>query len=125
MICFIYHYVMIFGVYIPYEFYSVFFGIIIINFAVNDQIKLSLENNTFNYLRNISYGLYMYHPIAIVLALYISLSFNFQTNWVIYPLCLIFTIIMAGLSYKYFESFFLKFKIRYSRILSGHTINEK
>ena len=118
---------MIKGVYIPYihyEFYSVFFGLIIINFAVNNQIKISLENNILNYLGNISYGLYMYHPIGIVLALYISLSLDIHTNWLIYPLSLIFTIIMAGLSYKYFESFFLKFKIRFSNILSGNTTNE-
>jgi len=118
---------MIKGIYVPYihyEFYSVFFGVIIINFAVNDQIKISLENKILNYLGNISYGLYMYHPIAIVLALYISLSFDLHTNWVIYPLSLIFTIIIAGLSYKYFESFFLKFKVRFSMVLSGATIKE-
>lgn len=115
------------GVYIPYihyEFYAVFFGLIIINFAVNNQNKISLENNILNYLGNISYGLYMYHPIGIVLALYISLSFTIHTNWLIYPLSLIITIFMAGLSYKYFESFFLKFKIRFSKILSGNAKNE-
>jgi len=118
---------MIIGVYIPYvhyEFYSIFFGIIIINFSVNDQIKISLENKILNYLGSISYGLYMYHSIAIVLVLYISLSFDIHTNWVIYPFSLIFTIIISGLSYKYFESFFLQFKIRFSRVLSGSAINE-
>jgi peptidoglycan/LPS O-acetylase OafA/YrhL len=118
---------MIKGIYIPYihyEFYSVFFGLIIINFAVNKKIKISLENTILNYLGNISYGLYMYHPIGIVLALYISLSFDIHTNWLIYPLSLILTITMAGLSYKYFESFFLKFKVRFSKILSGNATNE-
>ncbi len=114
------------GVHIPhihYEFYSIFFGLIIINFAVNKQIMISLENNVLNYLGNISYGLYIYHPIGIVLALYISLSFNIYTNWLIYPISLFITIIIAGLSYKYFESFFLKYKIRFSNILSGKTWN--
>ena len=118
---------MIIGVNIPYihyEFYSVFFGLIIINFAVNDKMKISLENNILNYLGNISYGLYMYHPIGIVLALSIGLSFDIQTNWFIYPLSFIFTILIAGLSYKYFESFFLKFKVQFSKIQSGNTINE-
>lgn len=115
---------MIKGVYIPYihyEFYSVFFGLIIINFAVNDRIKISLENTILNYLGNISYGLYMYHPIGIILTLYITQSLDIHTNWLIYPLSLIFTIIMAGLSYKYLESYFLKFKIRFSNILSGNS----
>ena len=110
------------GVYVPYfhyEFYSVLFGIIILNFATNDTIKISLENNTLNYLGNISYGLYMYHPIGIVLALYICKSNNALTNWIIYPCSIVLTILLAGLSYKYFESFFLKFKDKFSNVISG------
>lgn len=114
---------MIIGVRIPfihYEFYSIFFGLIILNFSVNDGIKISLENKILNYLGTISYGLYMYHPIGIILALSLSLALGFKTNWVLYPLSLILTIIMASLSYKYYESFFLKFKKRFSNIISGN-----
>lgn len=110
------------GVYIPYiqyEFYSVLFGIIILNFATNEKIQISLENRVLNYLGNISYGLYMYHPIGIVLALAITISINFITNWLLYPLSFALTIIIAGLSYKYFETFFLKFKTKFSNIISG------
>jgi peptidoglycan/LPS O-acetylase OafA/YrhL len=107
--------------YVHYEFYSVLFGIIILNFATNDKIKISLENKLFNYLGNISYGLYMYHPIGIVLALAISLSIDLTTNWLIYPLSFILTIILAGFSYKYFESFFLKLKGKFSNVLSGNS----
>ena len=109
------------SIYLPYyyEIYSVLFGIIILNFASNDKIKISLENRGLNYLGNISYGLYIYHPIGIVLAITISSSIGFTTNWIIYPLSFIFTIIFAGLSYKYFESFFLKFKNKFSVVLSG------
>ncbi len=111
------------GVYIPYlhyEFYSVLFGIIILNFAANDKIKLNLENKIFNYLGNISYGLYMYHPIAIVLSIWICISINMTSNWLIYPLSLGISILIAGISYKYFESYFLKFKKRFSVIISGN-----
>ncbi|ESU20187.1 hypothetical protein FEDK69T_30390 [Flavobacterium enshiense DK69] len=110
------------GVHIPYihyEFYSILFGIIILNFATNDKIKISLENNILSYLGNISYGLYMYHPIGIVLALAISISNGITTNWLIYPLSFLLTIIIAGLSYKYYESIFLKFKNKFSNIISG------
>ncbi len=116
-------FLMIKGVYIPYihyEFYSVLFGIIILNFATNDKIKITLENKFLNYLGNISYGVYMYHPIGIVLALTISVRINFTTNWLIYPLSFAFTILLAGFSYKYFESFFLKFKNKFSNIISGN-----
>lgn len=115
-------FLMLKGVYIPYvqyEFYSVLFGIIILNFATNEKIQISLENRVLNYLGNISYGLYMYHPIAIVLALAITSSINFITNWLLYPLSFALTIIIAGLSYKYYETFFLKFKTKFSNIISG------
>lgn len=116
-------FLMLKGIYIPnihYEFYSVLFGIIILNFATNDKIKISFENKLLNYFGSISYGLYMYHPIAIILALTISISIGFTTNWLIYPLTFTLTIIMAGLSYKYFELFFLKFKDKFSIVLSGN-----
>ncbi len=111
------------GIYIPkfhYEFYAVLFAIIILNFSANNRIKISLEHKTFNYLGKISYGLYMYHPIGIVLALYICKSFNALTNWAIYPFSIVLTILFAGLSYKYFESFFLQYKDKFSNVTSGY-----
>lgn len=111
------------GAHIPYihfEVYSVLFAIIILNLASNKNIKLSLENRVFNYLGNISYGLYMYHPIAIVLALVISTHLDYTENWLIYPLSFAMAIAMASISYKYYESFFLKFKLKFSNILSGN-----
>jgi len=116
------------GIYIPnihYEFYSFLFGIIILNFAANDKIKITLENKILNYLGNISYGIYMYHPIGIVLALAISIYINCTTNWIIYPLSFLLTIIIAGLSYKFFESFFLNFKNKFSNIISGNETKKK
>jgi len=110
------------GVYIPYihyEFYSSLFGIIILNFAANDKIVISLENKVLNYLGNISYGLYMYHPIAIVLVLHFAILINSPTNWLLYPLSIITTILIASISYRYFESVFLKFKRKFSNIISG------
>ncbi|MES2618323.1 MAG: acyltransferase [Bacteroidota bacterium] len=111
------------GIYFPYYIHSVLyatlFGIIIVNFAANKKIKISLENRLLNYLGSISYGLYMYHPIGIIISIVIAKSLNFPSNWIIYPLSFSITILMAGLSYKYFESFFLKFKPKFSIIKSG------
>lgn len=111
------------GIYIPhinYEIYAVLFGIIILNFASNPDIKISLENKYFNYLGNISYGLYMYHPIGIIIALSICLNIHQTSNWLVYPLCILITIIISGLSYRYFETYFLKFKHKFSNIISGN-----
>jgi len=109
------------GISIPkfhYEFYAILFGIIILNFATNKELFISLENKILNYLGSISYGLYMYHPIGIALALYVSTQLSLKTNWFIYPLSIGLTILLAGFSYKYFESPILKFKDRFSNILS-------
>ena len=111
------------GVFIPhinYELYSILFGIIILNFASNEIMKISLENTIFNFLGNISYGLYMFHPIGIVLALTICKSTNLISNWFIYPLSLLLTISIAWFSYNYFEKYFLKFKPKFSKVISGN-----
>lgn len=113
------------GVYIPYihyEFYSVLFGIIIINFASNDRIGISLENKLTCYLGDISYGLYMYHPIGIVLAIAVAGAVNVYSNWLIYPLSFVITILLASLSWRYYESFFLKYKSRFSKVISGSRV---
>jgi peptidoglycan/LPS O-acetylase OafA/YrhL len=76
-----------------------------------------LENQTLKYLGTISYGIYMFHAIAmqIVGLVYIKLQIENKTPSYLYILSYTFliiflTIIMAHLSYKYYESYFLKFK---------------
>lgn len=105
--------------YLYKEFYSVWFGIIILNFAANKDIPPSLEAKPLRYLGRISYGLYMYHSIGIVLALQTLRWLGISSNAVIYALSLILAILLAGLSYKYFESYFLNFKASYTKITSG------
>lgn len=106
------------------EIYSILFGIIILNFAANKKIKISLENRVFNFLGNISYGLYMYHPIAIVLALTICKSIQLTSNWLIYPASFLITILLSSNSYNYFEKPFLKYKSKFSKIISGNEIKK-
>src|SRR5215204_1449724 len=69
--------------YLYKEFYSLWFGIIILNFASNREIGISLEAKPFRYLGKISYGLYMYQPIGIALAFQIALLFGQAFNWVL------------------------------------------
>ena len=105
--------------YLYKEFYSIWFGIIILNFAANKQILFNLEQKPIKYLGKISYGLYMYHPIAIVAALQTTRWLGTPADILIYPLSLALTVALAGFSYKYFESYFLNFKTNYSTISSG------
>ena len=113
---------MIKGVRIPFihnEFYAVLFGIIIINVGANEKSILSLENPMLNYLGKISYGLYMLHPVAIVLSIKLMEYFSYQNNVVLYLVCVLFSILAASVSYELFEKGFLKLKYRYTKVLSG------
>lgn len=105
--------------YLYKEFYSIWFGIIILNFAANKDNLISLEGRPIHYLGKISYGLYMYHTIAIVLALQTTVWLGAPVDALLYPLSLALTVLLAGLSYKYFESYFLNFKTNFTKVTSG------
>jgi peptidoglycan/LPS O-acetylase OafA/YrhL len=110
-----------FGVYLPgvnQEVYALIFALILMNLAKNPASILNLENPVFNYLGKISYGMYMYHTIAVVIGVKISHSFG-NSNFVSYPISYILTIIISGLSYQYFEKPFLKIKDKFTTVKSG------
>jgi peptidoglycan/LPS O-acetylase OafA/YrhL len=110
------------GLKFPYvykEFYSLWFGVIILNFAANKDILIHLEQRPMRYLGKISYGLYMYHTIAIVAALQAALWLGAPLDAFLYPSSLALTVLLSGLSYKYFESYFLNFKTHYTSVTSG------
>ncbi len=110
------------GVVIPkihFQFYALLFAILILNLAENDRLAKVLENKVLNYLGAISYGLYMYHPIGITAAIGIGGYIGLRSNFFIYPATFAITIVLAGISYKYFESFFLQFKEKFAKIKSG------
>jgi peptidoglycan/LPS O-acetylase OafA/YrhL len=110
--------------YLYKEFYALWFGILILNFASNREILISLESRTLRHLGKISYGLYMYHPICIALVLNLLLLLKQTSDWLLYPLSLLTVILLAGISYKYFESYFLRFKEKYSIVASGEKVEK-
>lgn len=110
-----------FGVYLPgvnQEVYSLIFTLITMNLAKNPATILSLENPVFNYLGKISYGMYMYHTVAVVIGVKISHSFN-NSNFVSYPISYALTILVSTLSYEYFEKPFLTLKDKFTTVKSG------
>ena len=110
-----------FGVYLPgvnQEVYSLIFTLILMNLAKNPASILSLENPVFNYLGKISYGMYMYHTVAVVIGVKVSHSFN-NSNFVSYPVSYVLTIFISALSYEYFEKPFLKIKDKFTTVKSG------
>ncbi|MFN0033196.1 MAG: acyltransferase family protein [Flavobacteriales bacterium] len=102
-----------------YQIYAVLFGIIIFNLATNKASLVYLEFAPFSYLGKISYGLYMYHPIAIVCAIKLMLAMGGINNWVLYPLATLFTVCIAALSYHYLEKPFMRWKNKHTRVVSG------
>ena len=94
--------------FIHYEVYAFLFGVIILNLACNEKYQNLLEYKALTYLGNISYGLYMYHLIALQIG--IKTGIYFKSNWLIYVVTIFLTIIFSSISYFYYEKYFLKFK---------------
>ena len=116
------------GVYIPHiqhECFSVLFGIIIFNLALNDKNVLNLEYPFLNYLGKISYGLYMYHTIVIVAVFKTLVALHICRDIYLYPLVVFLTILVAGMSYRFFEKPFIARKIRFSKVISGENAEDK
>jgi peptidoglycan/LPS O-acetylase OafA/YrhL len=101
-----------------FEFYAVLFAILILNFAANKRLGWSLEFEPFHYLGKISYGLYMYHSIAIVATFQVLGRFGWTHDVVLYPACILATIGLSAASYRFFESRFLRMKDRFAYVLS-------
>lgn len=111
--------------YLEYEFYALLFGALICNFAVNERRIFSMENRILNYLGKISYGLYMFHSIAIVCSIKFLTNFGSLNNYVLYPVAMITSVVLASLSYSLLEKRFINKKGRYSKVISGDEAKEQ
>src|ERR1051325_6786630 len=106
--------------------YSFAFIVIIMNVAANSASILKLENPVFNFLGNISYGLYMYHMVIIVLVIRltgmcIEQKNSLAANVSYYVLSVLLTILISWLSFRYFESAFNRKRKKFSIIDSEPT----
>lgn len=76
------------------------------------------QNTTLKYFGKISYGIYMLHPIVMQMVGFLFLKLNDQLfydhGWSLIIafnlLTILLTLLLAHWSYKYFESYFLKYK---------------
>lgn len=95
------------------------FAWLIVNVAVNERNILRLDSRVFNYLGDISYGIYMYHGLAISLILVpkvrkLRLAPFATTTILLHVGIFAATLLIASLSKTYFENWFLKYKDRFS-----------
>jgi len=105
-----------------HQIYALLFGILIFNLAVNPNSIVQFKSKILDYLGKISYGLYMYHSIFIVLSIKVCMHFNIVNNVYIYTSSFLSTLIAAGLSYQFFEKRFIKMKVKYSSVVSGENV---
>ncbi|WP_369769500.1 acyltransferase family protein [Flavobacterium sp. WC2416] len=93
-----------------------FLFLILILFSINDKNPWIFRNRYFSYLGKISFGIYMYHTFVMFLVFpfvnkyYLNYEKGFLYCLLLYPLIFIITILFSSLSYKYFESKFIKIK---------------
>jgi len=106
-------------------------AVIMMNISTNEKFPVKLENRAFNYLGNISYGIYLFHNICIISVLNLLIYYtNFSGNTVLFNILLysgsmIATLVLSGLSYKYVEDYFLRLKGKYEVIKSSRNEQEK
>jgi len=110
-----------FGLKVPFlnfEFYSILFGCILLNLATNSTYSNTFENAGLNYLGKISFGIYMFHPLCIVIALKLLAHFNIHAFILQYLLSFILTLLLASFSFHFFEKWFLSKKENFKMVES-------
>lgn len=106
------------------------FIIFIMNVCSNPRSTLKLENRLFNWLGQISYGIYMYH-LGIVYLVMLFFTFVDLSNWNGWVFNILLHIIVIGLtlavseaSRRWFEGPFLRLKSRFTIVKSGLSVKE-
>ena len=107
--------------------YALLFSIIIINLAGNKHTILSLEFKVLDFLGKISYGLYLYHFIAVVVILkWLTKQIHFENsgsqNIILYLSVFSFSILISFVSYRFFELPILKLKDKFTSIITGDAV---
>jgi len=108
---------------INYPIYSFLFGIIILNLSSNKLSLFNLKHRLFEELGKISYGLYVFHPFVLLLTDKYIKKFTFNSSiglTLMFVISFGLTILLSYLSFRFFESPFLKLKHKFSKIISGN-----
>jgi peptidoglycan/LPS O-acetylase OafA/YrhL len=111
------------------DIYALVFAIIILNVSTNKSARIKLNAKPFEYLGKISYGMYICHPFIIILSafpmkyLIPHVSSKPVQLLLISAVVVPATIIVARLSYRYYESFFLGLKKKFILVRSTNEFN--
>lgn len=107
---------------------SPLFLIIILNVASNPKSIVKMRGRVFDFLGQISYGIYMYHMLVITFVLHLYMHFApvrkiqpWYDHVLIYAAVIGITIFVSYLSHRFFESRFIRLKSRFAQIKSSDT----
>lgn len=99
-----------------YHYFNMLLGALVIS-LITYYPKFEIKIKSINYFGKISYGIYMYHMFSVVMVLFFVKRFglfNVLSNSIliilINILCIFFSILLAHISYQYFEKIFYKSK---------------
>jgi len=101
------------------ELYSILFALMMYQLASGNIAFFKKDPPLLSFLGKISYGLYMYHWMVISFCLWLTSDLFaknvYMGNLVLYVSSLLLVILVSWISYRYFESFFLKKKELFTR----------
>lgn len=103
--------------------------VIVLNLCMPETSIIQLDNRLLRYLGKVSYGIYLLHNIALVSVLYLMQKYfenasPLVVNLIVYGLTIPLAVLLAALSYRYFESYFLRQKNRYATVVKDETVNK-
>lgn len=98
--------------------------VLIVNVGLNPQTLVSLENKVCDFLGKISFGIYVYHPLVILVLGKLAGDLFARIDLVpryaaVFAAVLFFTTLMAWLSYNFYEKLFLRLKIKFAPVPSS------
>jgi peptidoglycan/LPS O-acetylase OafA/YrhL len=101
------------------------FAWLVVNISLNRKSIISLDNRLFNFLGEISYGIYMYHMliifgIIVLLKDYLATMSGLSSTAFFYLLLTTGVIFVSTISKRIFEDYFLRLKVNF-RIIQHTT----
>lgn len=108
-----------------------FFAVVIISVSCTTKPLLAFERKPFTHWGAISYGMYLLHPLVAYVLRFLFIKISFVKNVITtYPdlyglILVVLTIGLAHLSYKYYETPFLKLKDKMNKEFLMKVLNSR
>lgn len=108
--------------------FGVSFAVIIVNISTNNKAKFIANSKFLDFSGRISYGIYMYHSIAIAISLIICGKSILNSGLVIYNICVyaiasLLTLIFSAISFYVYENKFLELKDKFALVKNTNKSN--